>query len=98
MRKAARRARCRRVHSVHWGTWKGHLKAVAYLPEAGSLILGRFTSHCRWRQKEVAKIVHCGGKLSFIKSRTATREGGLKFYCEAEGFLRHNSELSAEGL
>ena len=28
----------------------------------------------------------------------ATREGGLKFYCEAEAFWRHNSWLSVESL
>jgi hypothetical protein len=45
----------------------------------GTRKIGRTNDFCRSRQKQVAEIVHCGEPTIWMKSRKATRWGGLSF-------------------
>src|SRR5215213_190635 len=58
--------------------WLGHHRMDDPLHAFCINTKANFGQACRWCQKKVAKIVHCGEHL-YLNHRKATREGGLDF-------------------
>ena len=62
-------------------------------------VLGAGRSRSGQSEGDTDQVAARSGKHLLKKNEAeATREGGLKFYCEAEAFWRHNSWLSVESL